>query len=98
MARAMSYCPRRYSNDNDERERMPPCAKKSCSEGRRSPDSSGDGRVVIGVVMDKAKKWQSSLVSIIDTVVAAFAKWPFWNNLAAERLQEKAGPFGGSER
>jgi hypothetical protein len=59
---------------------------------------SDGGKVVIGVVIDKAKKRQSSLVSIIDRIVAVFAKWPFWNDLAADRLREKAGPFGGSER
>jgi hypothetical protein len=72
MDLAMSYWPRRYSNDSEDRERIPSGAKKPCRDGRCSPGTSGGGRTVIGVVADKAKKWQSSPVSIIDRVAAVF--------------------------
>lgn len=42
---------------------MPPGAKKSCSDGRRSPGSSGGGCIVMGVVADTGAKKRQRLSS-----------------------------------
>jgi hypothetical protein len=49
IAFAMSYWPRRYSNDKVERDRMPPWAKKSWRFGRFSGEA---GVIEMGAIVD----------------------------------------------
>ncbi len=68
MARAISYWPRLCSKASEDRESMPPGAKKSCREGRFS---GGAGVIEMGAVVDNVwgRDWGScGALSIIDSV------------------------------